>query len=84
MNLEFENLVSFQKTRSVDLAARSDASFYCSFFAKHYGYSAIEKLYLHRYEIINGKSVAERFVRNNYIFAYFFYYDARNKLKRYE
>ncbi|KAI3655731.1 hypothetical protein MP638_007029 [Amoeboaphelidium occidentale] len=33
-------------------------------------------------EIINWKSVAERFFRNNYIFAEFFYYNARNKLKR--
>ncbi|KAI3655325.1 hypothetical protein MP638_007119, partial [Amoeboaphelidium occidentale] len=79
MNLDFENLVSFQKSSSLDLATTSDVSFYCSFFEEHYGYSAIDKLYLHHDEIINGKSVAERFVGNNYIFAEFFYYNAPSK-----
>ncbi|KAI3655457.1 hypothetical protein MP638_002705, partial [Amoeboaphelidium occidentale] len=31
------------KSSSLDLAATSDVSFYCSFFAKHYGYNAIDK-----------------------------------------
>ncbi|KAI3655795.1 hypothetical protein MP638_004270 [Amoeboaphelidium occidentale] len=63
MNLDFENLVSFQKSSSLDLATTSDVSFYCSFFAKHYGYNAIDKFYLYQGEIINGKSVAERFLK---------------------
>jgi hypothetical protein len=84
INLDFENLVCFQKSRNHVLAATSDVSFYCSVFEENYDFSAIDKLYLQRDEIIKGKSVAERFVRNNCIFAYFFYFNARNKLKRYE
>jgi hypothetical protein len=81
MNLDFENLVCFQKSRSVDLAARSDISFYYSFFEEHYVYRAIDKLYLYKGEVINWKSVAELFLKNHHSFAEFFHTNAYNKLK---
>jgi hypothetical protein len=57
-------------------AATSDVSFYCSFFAKHCVYSAIENLDLCRGEVMNWNSGAELLLKNHYIFAEFFYANA--------
>jgi len=52
-DLQFEDLVNFQKSSTIALAATSDVSFYCRYLTDHCPYDAIDTAYFYKDMITN-------------------------------